>query len=130
MFSIHSTSAERSLDFSDVQDGSFLVELRDRQFSASRRVESWNPGLSVREYFSNLSAQRLPWEGELCWGAVDGFFISATCSRLGHVSLNVTLSSSVEGAGWEVSGVIACDLGQLPSIGFAAAALFAAKGGS
>jgi hypothetical protein len=117
-FSIRSTSSDRELVFSAPRHDRFLVELRGSGVGAIREVYAYTDPTGLSRFLSNLAAQSRPWVSAETWESLEGEFrLSAECSPVGHVSLSIRIRDMLGGPEeWQLSAVLATELGQLPAI--------------
>ncbi len=117
-FTIHSTSSDRSLTFTNCRGNYFQVDLKGAGVSASVEVYAYTDALGLNNLFQELSAYNKPWTGTKKWESLEGeFSISATCSTLGNVEFRINLKM-LPGHPEEsaISTGIASELGQLSHI--------------
>lgn len=125
MLSIHSTSSDRELLFTENTGECFRVELKG--FSLSAATEIWAlDAIGLSQFFEELGKLERPWQGQRTWASVEGdFSLSATCSSLGAVTFRVELHQ-LPGAPeeWQFGAGIATEFGQLERLGKAAKEFF------
>ena len=125
-FSLRSINSDRELVFSECGPDYFTIELRGFHVRSVKRVYIYPGARDFAGYFSSLAAHRYPWKGVEAWESPEGDFkLGATCSTVGHVSFLIEIREKFGGPEeWELSAVLATELGQLPAIAKEADALF------
>ncbi len=112
--------------FSDYGPDYFTIELRGSSARSIRRVYTFPGARDLARFFSKLAAYHQPWEGVESWESPEGEFkLSSSCSTVGHVSFQIEIREKFGGPEeWELSAVLATELGQLPVIAKEADAFF------
>ncbi|MDQ2730252.1 MAG: DUF6228 family protein [Armatimonadota bacterium] len=121
---IHSVTGDKQLQFSDRtpaarhQDVEYIhVHLQGRDVpNCSSKIDLYY-GSDLVEFFKELSDQWQGWEGEKKWESTDhSLILTATSDRLGHISLEVEISSGSFPLEWMLRTTIALEAGGLERI--------------
>ena len=126
MFSIHSTSSDRQLEFSNLRGELFTVVLNSSQLYVAKDISTYTDEFGLLRLFQDLAAQDRPWLAPFSWGSLEGDFkISATCTPLGVVTFQIHLIDQTGAAEMmDLSFSVSSELGQLPRIANAAKSFF------
>lgn len=118
MFVIHSVSSDRNVRFFDRRGDEFIVELEGRGVAATQWVSAFTDADGLACWMEDLASSGTAWKGTKSWSTLEGEFqITATCSALGAVNFNVTLSGLPgHSEQWRVSAGVDSELGLLPSL--------------
>ena len=121
---IRSSRSAGKLKFTEAQPPSvrypveyLRVSIEDRDIAASSsRVYIYEPH-DLAAFFDELAAHWKGWEGEKRWHSVErDFALSCRSDGLGHVAMQVTLTSGLYEDDWSVQAVIHVDAGQLEDL--------------
>ncbi len=113
-FAIHSVSSDRALTFSG--DGeSWRVRLTGTGISAETAVWAGMGKGELNQFFQTLGKMQRPWATAQTWEALESeCALSAKCSVLGDVTLDVTLRGNPGSAEqWMVRAGLSVEFGQL-----------------
>lgn len=126
MFSIHSVSSDRELQFHSLQGDEFMVELQGLSPSALLRVSAYTDAFGLNRLFQELAQLEKPWQGIKSWESLEGeFSLSSTCSLLGNVTFRVILIGLMGASEeWRLEAGLNIDFGMLQEIGKKSDAFF------
>lgn len=112
-FAIKSSCSSRLIKFSPIQYEGFKVELTDPYVSCQADIFPVTDEDGLTDFFTELGSSTTPWQGQRSWSSICGdFCISAGCSSLGVVVLDVTIRGQMGGPdNWSVSARIETELG-------------------
>ena len=117
-FSIKSSCSSRLIKFSPIQYEGFKVELTGPHVSCQADIFPVTDEDGLTDFFTELGLSTTPWQGQRSWSSIcDDFCISASCSSLGVVVLDVTIRGQMGGAdNWSVNVRIETELGLVSRI--------------
>jgi Family of unknown function (DUF6228) len=103
----------------------YSVTAKARDFIATIQVENSLYGRPPSRLFSEISEKYSGWENEISWGALDGELnLSATCDKLGHVTLLAELNKFDAPPCWFATISLVLDLGMLEELASSATIFF------
>jgi hypothetical protein len=119
LITVRSTASDRVLHIGDVEDVLFPVTLSG--YPVTTRTQLWveydAPELAA--FLQDMGRLERPWSGAKVWNSLEGDLrLSVTCSLLGAVTFDVTLSGAPGSPeAWSVTAGIQTGLGELERIG-------------
>lgn len=113
-FAIHSASSDRVLTFSGGSE-SWRVQLTGTGISAETAVWAGMGKGELNQFFQALGKMQRPWATAQPWEALESeCALSAKCSALGEVTLDVTLRGNPGSAErWTLQAGLSLEFGQL-----------------
>jgi Family of unknown function (DUF6228) len=108
--------------------GSYAIELEALDFRVSIRIDNPNYGQPPTQLFEELASNWKGWEGVKTWLAIEGELeLRATCDRIGHVTVAVSISPHVHAGQWSALAGVTIEAGQLERLATEARLFFARR---